>query len=178
MRASMAIIAVLCLAAGPAVSGCARARPAAESERFRGPAEPLYTGTLSPDQQQRVKGAFDALAAGKSAVNHPAAAEGVRWSDLRLAVAYACDDVEAAVVRQTQREWGWEFAIRTVEDWPGTLTVRKTNDQRVYEATAVIGVFGDRKERAAALLDALDTRLRELGRKRKFPDEPDGRIRK
>lgn len=150
--------------------GCAKAPPAVQTEYVHDPAEPAYARSLTSAEQRQVEQAFGSLIEGKTALHRPIAAEGVRWSDMPAAVVYACDDIEAAVVRQTEHDWGWEFAIRTVEDWPGLLTVRRTADQRGYEAAAVIGVYGDRKDRAQALLDALDKQLHAFSRKRRLPD--------
>jgi len=176
-----ALAGIAGLALGPAIglAGCARERPAAESASFRDPAEPTYVRTLSPEQQRQATAAFRDLARGEVQRQRPAPAagaageggeEGVRWSDVPLAVLYACDEIEAAVTRQAEHDWGWEFAIRTVEDWPATLRVRRADPPRIYDASASVGVFGDRTDRAAALLAAFDEQMRAFGRKRGLPE--------
>jgi hypothetical protein len=87
-----------------------------------------------------------------------------------MAAVYACDDIEAAIVRRIQHDWGWEYRIRTVEDWPGVLRVHRTADERIYQSTATIGLFGDRTDRAQALLKAFDEQMEAFARKRRLPD--------
>ena len=93
------------------------------------------------------------------------------------AALYACDDIEAAVVSKTLHDWGWEIHLRTVEDWPGTLLIRRSDDQprpttgRVYQASAAIGRFeDDHADRAQALLEAFDQHLQAFGRKKRLPE--------
>lgn len=98
----------------------------------------------------------------------------VRWSDLEAAVSYACDDAEVAVVETTEREGGDEFVfrIRTVEDWPGEIVVRRVDPPKVYRAEVSIGRFsGEHADRCDRLLRAIDARMRSFGRKRKYPGD-------
>jgi hypothetical protein len=152
------------------MAGCAHDPPAAQVEHVHETGEPVYTRTMTDVQVQSIEQAFDSLAAGKTAVERPAPAQGMRWSDVPMAVVYACDDIEAAVVQSSEHDWGWEFTIRTVEDWPGTLQVRHTADPHAYTASATIGIYGDRTKRAQALLDALDKQLRAFAKKPQLPE--------
>ena len=68
----------------------------------------------------------------------------------------------------TRHPWGYEYRIKTIEDWPVRLTIRRTDDERVYEASATVGHFKDRGERGQELLDALDRSLHALGAQRGF----------
>ncbi len=122
-----------------------------------------------------VENTFASLSRGHaaSAAPTPAPASRGRWADVHLAVLYACDDTEMAVVSRTEHDWGWQYRVRTVEDWPGTLTIHRIESDQVYEATAIIGVFNDRAERADSLITAFEKHMAEFGRKKQFPDEPE-----
>lgn len=169
------------------LSGCAGTPPAAaETGLTRQPDEPAYVASLSDSQQAEVRSAFESLAAGSGAVTRPVPAERGRWSDVYSAVLYACDDVEMAVVSRKHQKadsegYGagvgerWEFGLRTVEDWPGTFIVDRVadaadSDAPIYRATAMIGQFKDRTDRAQALLDAFERQLRLFGRKPRLPE--------
>lgn len=157
-------------AAGVIETGCST--PYAASDAAGGD-ETRHKRVLDARDQAAVRRAFRASADGylQVAPPHPAA-HGVRWSDVPAAVAAACEDTEMAVVRTVESQAGsaLEFQLRTVEDWPATLWVRRTDDDRRYEARAVVGLFGDRHDRAQALIEAFDRRLRAYGRKRGFRD--------
>ncbi len=73
-----------------------------------------------------------------------------------------------AVVRTEEVPGGTRFELKTVDDRPALLEVRRTGDQRVYEATATVGRFQDDPQRAAALIRALDQRMLAYGGKRGF----------
>jgi hypothetical protein len=156
-------------------TGCSSKPAAATPLVVIDPLEPASVGVLSDSQQRQVEGAFDDLAQGHTAgaIAKPAPSERGRWSDVHLAVLYACDEIEAAVVQRTKRDWGWEYYLRTAEDWPGTLMIRRADAARVYEASASIGIFGDRTERAEALLEAFAEQMRDFGRKPQFPEDDD-----
>ena len=175
-----------------AVAGGGCAKPAAPVEMARQPEETPLTGTMTPTQQQEIQSAFESLVEGAKAVNRPVTAATGRWSDVYPSVVAACDEIEAAVVSKTLHEWGWEIHIRTVEEWPGTLTIRRVAPEPqplstphtatsaamgprvICQATAVVGLYGDRTERAHALLEAFDKHLREFGHKRRLPDDGSG----
>ncbi len=171
-----AALAVTFVVLAAVAGGCSQPRPAAEVELTRQPEEPVLTGSMSSAQQHEINIAFQSLAEGHAPVNRPVVApSGGRWSDVYPAVVEACDEIEAAIVSKTLHDWGWEFSIRTVEEWPGTLIIRRASPEAgqgsVYDATAVIGLYGDRADRAQALLAAVDKHLREFGHKRRLPDD-------
>jgi hypothetical protein len=155
--------------------GCTAKPAAATPLVVIDPLEPASVGVLTDSQRMQVERAFDDLAPGHKAGAKPtpAPSERGRWSDVHLAVLYACDEIEAAVVQRTKHEWGWEYHLRTAEDWPGTLMIRRADTARVYEASAIIGIFGDRTERATALIEAFAEQMRDFGSKRQFPEEDD-----
>jgi hypothetical protein len=88
-------------------------------------------------------------------------------------VSDACDETEMAVAHLEAERDLYQVTVRTIEDWPGWLTVRRTGDHRVYEASAGIGRFDDHEDRRDALLDALRRYMRAYGRKRGFREESD-----
>lgn len=96
------------------------------------------------------------------------AEKGVRWSDVPVAVAYACDEAEMAVVQTIKKPSAYEFRLRTIEGYPGELAVWQADDDRIYQATATIGHYGDRTHRAQQLLKAFEHQMRAFGKKRKF----------
>ena len=65
----------------------------------------------------------------------------------------------------------YTFRLKTVEDRPAELIVRRRNDYRVYDATATVGRFANDHRRADALLTAFDQMRRAFGRKRDFNDQ-------
>lgn len=170
-------------------TGCAKSPPpAAEVALTHDPSETAYARILSPQDRQHVVAAFNSLTINHAPIQRPQAAGeatyGQRWEDVYAAVLFACDEVEMAVVGKTEVKVGannrdtvgWTFRVRTVEDWPGTLTIQRialspdsSGPQRVYEAQASIGEFGDRTARAEALLAALDHQMTAFGRKPRMP---------
>lgn len=123
---------------------------------------------LNIDEQARIRAAFAELARGRTASNPPAKSLTGRWSDVPLAVYYACEDVELTTVTTTEHEWGYEYTLRTIEEWPGRLMVKRGDGDRVFSAEAFIGWDDERRHRAAALLRALDKQMRAFARKRGF----------
>lgn len=144
-----------------------KAEPFAASTRsVVTPDDDRYVRVLDKEQQKQIKAAFADLAAGHDSVSTPMpAAAGMRWSDVPLAVFYACDEVEMAITRTTEHDWGYQFDLLSIENWPGRLVMQRTDDERVYEAHATIGRFGDKTERAAMLLEAIEKKMRAFGRK-------------
>ena len=144
-----------------------RADPFAASTRsVVTPDDDRYVRVLDKKQQKQIKAVFADLAAGHDPVSVPMpAAAGMRWSDVPLAVFYACDEVEMAVTRTTEHDWGYQFDLLSIENWPGRLVMQRTGDERVYEACATIGRFGDKTDRAAMLLEAIEKQMRAFGRK-------------
>jgi hypothetical protein len=155
------------------VSGCSKQPYAATTTLRLTPEEQCRKPDLSASDERRVESAFQSLAAGEKAVNPPGPAPyGMRWSDLPQALDAACEEVEMAVVRTTKHEWGIEFTLVTIEDYPGTLTVRNIGEPGIYEAQASIGLFGDHENQADALLAALHKSMMAFGKKRGFEVDP------
>jgi len=161
---------VTCGAVIPA--GCGPRHFAAESNQVLVPAETNEKKVLSTADQATLESEFRRLGDGHQPTRSPAAAaHGKRWSDLQSAVSVACAETEMAVVRKTEHDWGVECQLRTIEDFPGQLIIKRTNDDRVYEATATIGRFQDHCDRAAQLVASIEKHMLEFGKKRKMIDE-------
>jgi len=158
------------------VSGCAAPQYAVTTLE-RDADERASKLVLTEDEQGEVLSAMQSVAVGHSpSFNRHRMAHGMRWSDIPAAVAAACDEegVEMVVVQQVDQPWGIRFLMRTADDRPATLDVRRTRDERIYEASAVIGrldTTADRR-RAAALLEELDRAMQRYGTKRR-PPEPE-----
>jgi hypothetical protein len=142
--------------------------------------EQAWKRVLTPAEEAEATAAMRSVARGHTVVERPAPAPpaegGMRWSDLRAAVAGACRDVEAAVVHVAERDDGaaYRFDIRTIEDWPAALTVERVPAPEVYRAAATVGRFPDepaRRARAEALLAALAAHMKAFGAKRAFAED-------
>lgn len=91
-----------------------------------------------------------------------------RWDDIDLAVYWAIAEpgVELATVRRRDFAWGFIYDLKTIEGWPGTLTIERVDGPRVYEVRASIGLFpGMHPEREQRLVEAVDRWMHDLGRK-------------
>jgi hypothetical protein len=177
-RLTKVACAVLAFGVG-GVNGCANQPYAAADNHPMTPEEARLKPVLGQGDQRRIEAEFQTLAAGHTAVEPPMPAArhsgagnpgypGVRWSDVPLAVPDACADAEMAVVSSVETRDSLEYMLRTIEDYPGTLVIRRPNDGSVYQATATIGRFGDHTDRAQQLLKALDEQMKAYGRKRKI----------
>ena len=166
--------AVAGLLAGLLLSGCSKPQPYAASTNLAlTPEEQRTKQVLTPEEERQAMGILKSVADGAEVVEPPSRAEhGVRWRDVPKAAGAAASETEMVVVRRIDHDWGYEFVLRTVEDYPGTLNVRKTNDERVYQAEATIGLFENRIDRADALLKAFNKSMQAYGRKLQFEHDP------
>jgi hypothetical protein len=158
---------------------CAKPPPpyAATSNRTLDEEGVEWKPVLSAEERGRTMDAMRGVAEGHEPADHAAPAPGgMRFSDLRPALAAACRDVEAAVVRTVEEEDGLHFHLRTIEDWPGLLVVRRAEGPEVYEIVELsFGRFPDDPDklaRAEALRGALHRWMLEYGAKRRF-NEPE-----
>ena len=155
-------------------TGCSAPPYAASTNSVLVPEDLHKKKTLTAAEQSQLRAAFDELAVGHKPVNSYDKSSGkLRWSDVPNAVAFACDDAEMGIVRTVKRDWGYEFQLRTIEDYPAQLIVKRTHDDRVYKATAVVGHFEDHQDRAAALIKALDKQMKAFAEVPR-PPEDDG----
>ncbi|MEE8154244.1 MAG: hypothetical protein V3T53_04715 [Phycisphaerales bacterium] len=146
---------------------------------------------LSAADQAEILAAFQSIAQDRSPVNPPGPAPGgLRWSDVQQAAEWAVAEsgVEMAIVQTLRHDergtvinekvrfgerlvWCYTFRLKTVEDRPAQLIVRRRDDPSVYEATVTVGRFGDDHQRAEKLRAAFDSMMRAFGRKRGFNDD-------
>ncbi|MEE9131143.1 MAG: hypothetical protein V3T84_14075 [Phycisphaerales bacterium] len=146
---------------------------------------------LTAADQAEILAAFQSIAQGRTAVNPPRPAPGgLRWSDVQLAAEWAVAEpgVEMAIVQTLRHDeratvinekvlfgerliWCYTFRLKTVEDRPAQLIVRRRDDPSVYETTVTVGRFGDDHQRAEKLRVAFDSMMRAFGRKRGFNDD-------
>ncbi len=133
------------------------------------PEEVGRKNVLNGQEQARIEASFQHLGVGHALVNPPVRSEKVRWSDLPLAVQYAADDAEMVVAQTIEHDWGMEYHLRTIEDFPATLLVRRTADDHIYTASATVGLWEDHSDRAAELLNALDVQMKAFAGKRAIP---------
>lgn len=160
---------ILLLAEATLEAGCKSAPYAAADNRPLAEESTHYKAVLNSHDQSRIEAGFGTLSQDHQAVAPPRPALfGVRWTDVPQATLFACDDAEMAVVRTLERPWGYEFHLLTIENFPGRLLVRRTDNKLVYEAEATIGLYGDHVARARELLEAFDQQMRAFGKKRAF----------
>jgi hypothetical protein len=148
--------------------GCSR-QPYATVTATRLPEETQHWNpVLSHQEQATIQGSLMTLAEDHSPTRVPTdAVHGVRWSDVPLAVVYACDECEMAIVRQRTTDAGYVFELKAVEGHPATFTVLR-DEQSIYRSEATVGLFMDEIERAAALQKAFDRQMQSFGRKRQY----------
>jgi hypothetical protein len=182
VRLPAALLALLGAVAAVYGGGCAEKHPpAVTSNLVLAPGEENQKAILTGADQS------EALAAMQAGTGRPPrdarrparAPQGVRWSDIPLAVSSACDElgVEMAVVRMTEEPDRFEFDLRTVEGWPAGLAIRRGDRGgrgEVYEITELwVGRFPDDPERVArgeALATAFRKHLKRLGAQDWFND--------
>lgn len=156
------------------LAGCGQPAPSVLSNSVLGPEEEGMWTVLSPSEQSQALRVMRSMASGRRPVNPPAPAPGgLRFSDVKAAVEEACTAIEAVVVRTFEDSQGrWcRFELRTVEDAPGELVVRRVDGPEVYEAQARIGRFAeepDNLKRADALVKALAVQMKRLGKQKRF----------
>jgi hypothetical protein len=154
--------------------GCSQ-RPADQTPLAIDPGEEYAPAGMDDQGYVALEQVFADLGGSHNAAASPAQARSPRgrWSDVHLAVLYACDDSEMAVVGKTVHSWGWEYQLRTTEDWPVRLSIQRVAGAEVYNATASVGRFGDHSDRSARLIEAFEKQMADFGRKRKYPDPID-----
>lgn len=167
------------LATGLGLCGCQQPEPAVLSNQLLVEGELDPRRVLSASDEAEIHAAFRSVAEGRTAVDPPAPAPGgLRWSDVPAAVGAACDEkgIEMVVVKERKEDDGrlYRFELRTIEDWPGELVVRRVDGPDLYEAEAWIGRFPEkpaRIHRAEKLLAEIDKQMRRLGRQKWFNEE-------
>ena len=135
---------------------------------------PEEKAKLNSSDRAEILSAFRSITQGRKPVNPPSrATNGVRWSDVPRAATAACNErgVEMAIVEEIDQDWGYTFILKTVEDKPAKLVVRRLYNAQVYQASATVGRFHDDQKRADKLLAVFEQKMQAFGRKRGFEDE-------
>jgi hypothetical protein len=154
------------------LSGCSRQPYAAETNLALTVQERQQKQVFTSADARQAMAILESTAEGSRPIAPPAPAkQGLRWRDVPAAAGTACAEVEMVVVRRIDHDWGIEFQLLSVEEYPGTLNVRRRDDERVYEADAVVGVFGNHTGRAERLLKAFADSMIANGKKRRFEQE-------
>ncbi len=181
------LIAVLCLCCAVLLTACEQPKTTASTRALPSPERLVLTQA----EQAEVLAALRSITQGRTLVNRPRSTwGGFRWSDVPRAAGWAIAEagVEMAIVQTLRHDemgklieknvlvgegsiWVYTFRLKTVEDRPAELIVRRRHDQRVYDATATVGRFADDHQRAEALLAAFDKMMSAFGRKRGFNDQ-------
>jgi hypothetical protein len=181
VRLRAALVAGLAAVWAMGGGGCGGAEhpPAADSNLVLEPGEENQKAVLSSQDRSEAVAAMQSATGGPPGnAERPArAAQGVRWSDIPLAVSAACDElgVEMAVVRTIEEPDRFVFELRTIEAWPAGLVIRRgEGGGEVYEIEEVwVGRFPQdpaRVKRAEALVKAFKKHLKRLGAQDWFND--------
>ncbi len=132
---------------------------------------------LTDRQRQEVLSAMRSVSAGKRATELPEAApDGVRWTDIPLAVGFAVDQkgVEMTILEEISEPDRYVFRLETLEGWPGTLSIRRVEGPQVYEIEEVrAGLFPEYEphvKRCEKLVKEFEKQLKVLGRQKVFSE--------
>lgn len=163
---------VLTVVMSMAAPGCAPREPYAAAEQAETPGEAPWTPTLTESDQAVVRDAFADYAADAPATLPPLPPSSTpRWEDIPLALDYALDDAEVAIVDSSIGPDRHTYTLKDAANIPGILRIDRTNDGSVYRAIATMGSAGEYPAIAAKLVEALDRRMQEAARKRRLPLE-------
>jgi len=136
-----------------------------------GPDDRFANRVLSSNDRREVLSILEDSVTGPADDPARPARYGVRWTDVLLAARAACKDVECAVISMTEEEDGSvkRIAITTLDDQPVVLTVERRPEPEIYRASASAGLFENRTELAARLLESFDAAMRLFGAKPGWP---------
>lgn len=153
------------------LAGCQSTQPAAATvEAMTGEDEP-WKPLLTVSEERRAIAAMNSTRIENADVKPRKLSIGPprgRWADVPDAARLAAAEVEMALVTSRSVDGAWEFVFRTIENTPATMRVQPTDDANVWTATATVGLFGLQNTRSQDLLDAFETKMRALSKKRKF----------
>lgn len=152
------------------LAGCPSSQnPVLSNEQFPGERDDARL-ILSPQQDREVVSAMrSAVSDGSKPLPLERAPDGMRWSDVPLAVSIAAGKAEVGVVSSEQSADGntWTFRLVTLESAPVSLVIERKPPPDMFLATATVGTFGERKADAERLLREFRMTVKDLGRKRK-----------
>lgn len=159
------------------LSGCNsadRQPPAVLSNLRLTPDEQRARLVLDDQEQRRAREIMTSVAGDHRLGDPPAPAElGMRWRDVPIALYYACNEVEMAIIQTIKEKDRYIFKLKTLDDRPGEIIISRLNDARVYEARVSIGRFNDDQAKVDQLLEEFDRQLKLFGNKRAFAEEDD-----
>jgi len=173
--AALLLAATVTAACGPTVPNSpALDEPALSSPG--GPTSGWATRVLDDRQREEVREAMRTAAGDRTAAEvgpGPAAAPAGRWRDLPDAVATAAGPLGIAVLATrfeptdagAEEATAIEFDLLTLANEPGRLRVVRREGPAIFEASAEIGLFRQRRELAASLVESIGTEVRRWGRK-------------
>lgn len=170
------IMRIACaLAALAALAGCpSKQNPVLSNERF--PDERHDPQLIMSDAQRaEVVAAMQSTVAGGAAPQPLTQAEdGMRWSDVPLAVSIAAGKSEMGMLSssESQSKDTWTFSLVTLDSSPVSLVIVRKPPPDMFLATATVGSFGERKAEAERLVRNFRMTVKDLGRKREPPDPP------
>ncbi len=180
-RRGPAILACLLVAVSGILSGgilgCATPPPAVTTNQVLTEDEAHQTILLTGSDKAEIRSAFRSFAAGHRPVNPPSKAKGgIDWADAELAVSLAVEDVEATIVTTEAADDGqsFRFVIRTIENFPGEVNIRRVDGPSVYEAQAWIGRFPTEArhvKRAEKIIKGIEKHIKQLGRQKWFREQ-------
>lgn len=152
------------------LAGCpSEQNPVLSNEQFPGEEHDARL-LLDPQQDREVVSAMrTATSDGTKPYPLERAPDGMRWSDVPLAVSIAAGKAEVGVVSSEQSADGntWTFRLVTLEAAPVSLVIERKPPPDMFLATATVGSFGERKAEAERLLREFRMTIKDLGRKRK-----------
>ena len=153
------------------IGGCAApAQPAASSILQLTPEEKATKRQLSAQDRQQMVQIMTSVAENHEVVDPPHVAEhGVRWSDIPIAMTYACKNVEMAIVKTIETDDQTVFELKTIDNQPGRFEIHQVDDNSIYEIKLVeVGRFSNPKNQnaAMALKEEFEKQLRLFGKKR------------
>lgn len=160
---------VLTLAVATLLIGCAKERDPVTANHVFAPDDATASLELTDAKRAEAIEAMRAALAGMPAEQPTAARDGVRWSDVWIAVYWSIADFEMAILTVSERtDARMVFQLETARDEPATLVVERVEPPECIRATASIGTFGQHVETARALEVAFRRTLEAFGRKPGF----------
>ncbi len=157
------------------LAGCSSKINPIETNISYGPDDRFATRVLDASDRSEVITIMQESVYGPTDDPARPAPHGVRWSDVRLAAVKAGGTLELAVLSLTEEEDGAvkRLELVSIGEVPVELVVRRAPEPRIYEASATAGLFDDRDELAARLIEAFDDAMRAYGSKPGWNPLPD-----
>ncbi|MSQ90847.1 MAG: hypothetical protein EXS01_05575 [Phycisphaerales bacterium] len=143
--------------------GCQKQEnPVLSNEQF--PAERYPANVLlNPEQEGAIVAAMRATAEGMPTHPLTAAADAVRWSDVKAAASAAITAAEMGLKSSTLVGETWTFEIKTQGGEPAKLTVVRQDPPQSYLATATVGSFGEQFDNAERVVREFRMAMRRYG---------------